>query len=239
MVRARRLVAGFLLCGTLGAGLVTIAVPASATTSNASSLYHEAIASTHAWSVHYASSSTQSNQTLLESGDAGPASGSQNVLLGKGSIDIVVIGGFSYLKGNEGGLQALAGLSASQAAESAGQWIEFATDNSAFSQVVAGVRSHDIADELALKGPLTLGRHLTLDGYAVEAIEGKQTVGHTSLHVVLYVRSKGAHLPVEEDSVDAKGKRTDAEHIAYSGWGELVRPKAPQAAISIGPISAV
>jgi hypothetical protein len=233
-------VLGFLLCGSAAAGLVaSTASAAAATGPSASTLYHEAIVSTQAWSVHYTSSSVQAKQTLVESGDAGPASGSQTVLLGTGSINIVVIGGLTYLKGNEGGLQALAGLSASQAAEGAGQWIEFATDNAAFAQVVAGVRSHDLANELALKGPLTLGHPQTLDGYAVEAIEGRQAVGRTSARAVLYVRATGTHVPVEEDSVNAQGQRTDAEHVAYSKWGELVRPEAPQASISIGHISAV
>ena len=81
------------------------------------------------------------------------------------------------------------GSSASQATEAAGQWIEFATDNSLFSPVVAGVRSSDIAKELTLKGPLALGKPRTLDGYTVDAIEGTQKFGKTSGRVVLYVRA--------------------------------------------------
>ena len=146
---------------------------------SASTLYQEALATTRSWSVHYASSSTQSKVTLLVSGDAGPASGTQTVVTGKGSLTdnatIVVIGGITYVKGNAGGLENLAGLSAAQATVAQGQWIEFATTNAAFSQVVAGVRSHDVAKELALKGPLSLGHPRTIDGYAVDAIEGTQT----------------------------------------------------------------
>ena len=111
------------------------------------------------------------------------------------SATIEVIGGITYLKGNAGGLQNLAGLSASQATEAAGQWIEFATDNSLFSPVVAGVRSSDIAKELTLKGPLALGKPRTLDGYAVDAIEGTQKFGKTSGRVVLYVRARGRPRP--------------------------------------------
>ena len=68
---------------------------------------------------------------------------------------------------------------------------------------------------------------------------GTQTFGKKSQRVVLYVRASGTHVPVEEDSVDSKGKRTAAEHIVYSKWGEQVRPKAPTATISVGSISAV
>ena len=197
------------------------------------------MATTHAWSVHYASTSTQSKKTLLESGDAGPASGTQTVTMGTGSISIVVIGGISYVKGNAGGLQTLVGMSASQAGETADHWIEFSTTSAAFAQVVAGVRSSDIAKELALKGPLSLGRPRTLEGTAVDAIKGTQSFGKTTDHVVLYVRADGSHVPVEEDSIDAQGNPTAAEHITYSKWGEIVRPRAPQASVSIGPISSV
>ena len=50
-------------------------------------------------------------------------------------ISIVVIGGITYLQGNPDGLESLAGLSSSQATEAAGQWIEFFTDNAAFTAV--------------------------------------------------------------------------------------------------------
>lgn len=241
MVDARRLVAGVLLAGASAAGVAVQTAPAGATTAaaSASTLYKDALATTHSWSVHYDSSSTESSETLVESGDAGPASASQTVTMGQGSISILVFGGTSYIKGNTDGLESLAGLSSSQASEAAGQWIEFSTDNTAFAPVVEGVRSTDIAKELALKAPLSLGKARTLDGQAVDTIDGTQTFGKKAEHVVLYVRAEGTHVPVEEDSVNAKGQDTDAEHIIYSKWGEQVRPEAPTATISVGSISAV
>ncbi|HEX4433310.1 MAG TPA: hypothetical protein VH012_00675 [Acidimicrobiales bacterium] len=246
MVEARRLVVGALLAGAsvVGAaagvaGTAAMAGPAGADSTDAATLYKDAVATTHAWSVHYDSSSTEAKVTLVESGDAGPASASQSVTMGQGSISILVIGGISYVKGNADGLENLVGLSSSQATEANGQWIAFSTDNTAFAPVVEGVRSADLAKELALKAPLTLGKARTLHGEAVDAIDGTQAFGKKSQHVVLYVRAKGTHVPVEEDSVNAKGQTTDAEHITYSKWGERVRPEAPKATISVGLISAV
>ena len=250
MVGAKRTGRGALSLGALGtvAALAVLVAPiasaaSAATAPNAATLYRQAIATTKSWSVHYASSSTQSKITLVEIGNAGPASGTQLVSMGPSaqsqpdSATIEVIGGITYLKGNVGGLQNLAGFSASQATEAAGQWIEFATDNSLFSPVVAGVRSSDIAKELTLKGPLALGKPRTLDGYTVDAIEGTQKFGKTSGRVVLYVRARGSHVPVEEDSLGANGQPSPAEHVTYSSWGETVRPEAPQATVSIGHIS--
>jgi len=242
-VDARRLVAGVLSAAALAAASAVVvgaqAAPAAATTPSASTLYKDAVATTRSWSVHYASASTESKKTLKESGNAGPASASQTVLLGKGSISILVIGDISYVKGNVNGLEELAGLDSPQAAEAAGQWIEFSTDNAAFAPVVEGVRSTDLAKELALKAPLSLGHASKLNGEAVDAIDGTQAIGKKSEHVVLYVRADGTHIPVEEDSVNTKGQHTDAEHIVYSRWGEHVRPEAPKATISIGSINAV
>ena len=100
------LLAGSVLAGTLAGTVQTPAAAASASTPSVSTLYREAIATTRSWSVHYASSSIQSKVTLLESGDAGPASGTQTVLTGKGSptdnATIDVIGGITYREGQRG-----------------------------------------------------------------------------------------------------------------------------------------
>ena len=238
---ARRLSAGVLAaCSLAGAVMVAPAVAGAAarvSTADPGALYRDALGTTRSWSVHYASSAAQSGSTLVITGDAGPASGTQTVRLGSGSISILVIGGISYVKGNATGLEQLVGFSASEAAPVAGQWIDFPTDSSTFSSVVVGVRSADVTKELALKGPLIRGRSRTISGVAVDAVEGTQTLGKKTVHVVLYVRATGAHVPVEEDTVDARGRPTTAEHVVYSGWGEAVRPLAPQATVTLGPVS--
>jgi hypothetical protein len=242
---ARRLAAGSL--AAVASAALCVATPAAAAshpTVDVATLYRDAIATTHSWSVHYVSTSTQSQVTLYVTGDAGPASGTQVVLTGKGTLDdeitIDVIGGITFVKGNAGGLEFLAGLNAAEATTVSNRWIDFSTTNSAFSQVVQGVRSHDVASELELKGPLTLRPSRTLDGLTVDAIEGTQAgSGHKSVKVVLYVRASGRHVPVEEDSIGAAGKATSELHVVYSHWGEPVRPMAPSGALPLGPVSAV
>ena len=261
---ASRLVAGTVLAGALAAAAFPVALtttaPAGAamaaatgpgTGAAAGRLYGQAFATTRSWSVHYASASQTTSSgvkvSLLVTGDAGPASGTQSVYFSRGtvngSISIEVIGGITYVKGDANGLANLAGLNALQARASAGKWVDFPTSDAAFSQVVAGVRSSDIAAELALSGPLTLARTRTLHGLAVLALDGTQTqsasgsANATHQRVVLYVRAHGRHLPVEEDSVNAKGHTTGAFHVIYSNWGERVRPQAPLAAVTLGPVT--
>ena len=258
---ASRLLTGALLAGAVtGAAAPALPTPLAAgaaptgagSAAAAGSLYRQALLTTRSWSVHYVSSSTQTTTsgvkvTLLESGDAGPASGTQSVSFRRGNVSgaitIDVIGGITYVKGDLNGLENLAGLSPLQAAATAGKWIDFATTNVAFAQVVAGVRSDDIAQQLALSGLLTLGRPRTIHGTAVLAINGTQgSTGSgngngTHQRAVLYVRAHGRHLPVEEDTLTAKGQPSGTFRVTYSNWGELVRPQAPQAAVSIGPVT--
>ncbi|HEY1830757.1 MAG TPA: hypothetical protein VGG38_10970 [Acidimicrobiales bacterium] len=234
---------------SLVAGVVAVAVTvppqvAGATGRShlsASALYKDALAATKGWSVHYASAGTVSGVTILESGDAGPTAGTQEVLVGQGAntdnAELVVIGNTTYMKANARALVDLTGLSDAQATANSGKWVQFATDNQAFAQVVVGIRSHDVAQELELKGPYSLGPTKTLNGVAVEAIRGTQHFqGLKAMKAILYIRANGTHVPVEEDTVNAKGKDNGVEHTVYSQWGEMVRPLAPSAAVSIGPV---
>ena len=237
--RVRRIVAGSCLGLAAACALLSAAatLPAGAAP-NAAALYHEAIATTRDWTVHYVSTSTLSHVTFVASGDAGPASGTQTILVGQGateeSASLIEIGDLTYLKGNPLALQQLAGLSATQATSDMGKWISFSTNNPTYAQVVAGVRSHDVAQETALNGPYAFGGSRTLHGQKVDAVRGTQQDGKKKVKFVLYVRASGRHLLVEEDALGAGGKASGAEHIVFSKWGEPVRPRAPQASLTLG-----
>ena len=167
----------------------------------------------------------QSKQTMLESGDAGPASGSQTVIMGTGSISIIVIGGITYVKGNVGGLETLVGLSASQASRDRGP-----VDRVLHHQrsVRSGRRRRALERHRAGAGVegAALARasaHDRRDGGRRDRGDA-EVRAHDEPRRPLRPRH-GSHVPVEEDSVNAKGQHTAAEHIAYSKWGEIVRPR--------------
>jgi len=222
--------------------LTVLASTASAAPS-AATIYKEAVATTNGWRVHYVSTSNVSNVPFFESGDAGPASGTQTILVGKGatldSASLVVIGDLTYVKGNQHAMEDLAGLSPKDAAAAMGHWVLFSSDNPDFSQVVVGVRSHDVAQEIALQGPVTFGPSKELHGYRVDALRGTQKFqGTKAMRAVLYVRASGQHIVVEEDTVDTQGAANGIEHIVFSKWGEPVKPRAPDASLTIGSINA-
>jgi hypothetical protein len=210
---------------------------------SAAALYRQALATTTAWSVHYTSVGIDAKVSNAETGDAGPASGTQQVLVHSGArtdaASLIVIGQITYAKANVMGLEDLMGLAPTLAATYANRWLLFSTANTEFAQVVAGIRSHDVAQEIALRGPFTLGKARRLDGYRVDAIEGTFEVqGGKPMRSILYVRASGRPLPVEEDTVGAHGTPNGDDHIVFSRWGEQVRPRAPDATLTLGPVSA-
>jgi hypothetical protein len=233
-------------CCAAAAGLAALLGPAAAPAGaapDAATLYQEAIATTKAWTVHYSSESGSAHVPFFESGDAGPASGTQTIRVGQGATldraSLVVIGDLTYVKGNRVAMEDLTGLTSAQAAVAQGHWVLFSSDNPEFSQVVVGVRSHDVAQEIALEGPYTLGPPRTLEGYQVDTVRGRQKLtGRKTMGAVLYVRAATPHLVVEEVSVGAHGKPNGDEHIVFSRWGERVRPRAPTAAITLGSVNA-
>jgi hypothetical protein len=234
---------GCLVLAALAALLLFPPVRPAGAAPTAATLYREAMATTNGWRVHYSSSSDTSHIPFLESGDAGPASGTQAIFVGQGaSLDratLIVIGDLTFVRGNALAMEDLTGLSAAEAANTMGHWVVFSSNNPAYSQVVVGVRSHDVAQEVALKGPYSLGRPRRLGGSAVEAVRGTLNLqGEKSMDAVLYVRASGRHLLVEEETVDAHGAPNGAEHIVFSRWGESVRPRAPEASFTLGSVSA-
>ena len=234
-------------CAVMAAAVTLLAalpVPtAAAAAPDATTLYREAMATTKAWRVHYVSTSNVAQVPFFESGNAGPASGTQTILIGKGatldSALLIVIGDLTFVKGNERAMEDLTGLSPAEAAAAMGRWVLFSSNNPTFSQVVVGVRSRDVAQEIALQGPLTLGPSRELHGYRVDALRGTQKLqGAKQTKAVLYVRASGPHDLVEEDTVGTQGTANGAEHIVFSKWGEPVKPRAPQASITLGPVNA-
>jgi hypothetical protein len=208
---------------------------------DAATLYREAMATTNGWRVHYSSSSETAHVPFLESGDAGPASGTQAILVGQGATldraTLIVIGDLTFVKGNELAMEDLTGLPPTEAATTMGHWVVFSSTNPAYAQVVVGVRSHDVAQEVALEGPYSLGRPRRLGGSSVDAVRGMLPLqGEKAMDAVLYVRASGRHLLVEEETVNAQGAPNGAEHIVFSKWGESVRPRAPDASFSLGSV---
>ena len=181
---------------------------------------------------------------FTESGDAGPASGTQQVLIQTGATSdeasLIVIGQITYAKANAAGLKDLMGLSPTQAATDADQWILFSTANAAFSQIVAGIRSRDVAEEIALKGPFTLG------GVAPASTVTRSMPSGAPSRCRVPSRSgpsctyghRVARFPSKRTPWGHRDSRTEKITSSSPNGASRYDPKAPDATITLGPVSA-
>ena len=187
------------------------------------------LATTHSWSVHYASNSTESKETLVESGDAGPASASQTVPMGKGSISILVIGGISYVKGNVGGLESLAGpqlIPGGRGRRASGSSSRPTTRPSPRWSTGSAPRTWPRSWRSRPRSPS--GTPARSTGRRSTPSTGPRPSVKKSQHVVLYVRAKGTHVPVEEDSVNAKGQPPPPSTSSIPGGASRCGPRRPR-----------
>ena len=239
MVRIPRVLSGWGLVLAVGLSVLLAApAPPAGAAPDATVLYREALATTKAWRVHYYSDEHRFWRPFLYSGDAGPASGTQAILVGQGatliSASLIVIGDFTYLSGNELAMEDLVGLSPTQAAAAAGSLGHVLHRQSRHTpRWSPGSARATWPRRSRCSGPYTLGRPRQLFGHKVDAIRGTESLGgKKSVAAVLYVRASGRHLLVEEDTLGPRGTPNGVEHIVFSEWGELVRPMAPAGGIA-------
>ena len=171
-----------------------------------STLYQESIAATHSWSVHYASASTQSKQTIVESGDAGPASGSQTVVMGNG-LDHDHPHRRHHLCEGQRRRPRDARRARCVASGPNRKPLDRVLDRQ--RGVRAGRRRRALERHrggAGVQGPaLTRAVRARSTGQRSTQSRGHRHSVTTTDHVVLYVRASGSHVPVEEDSVEHQG----------------------------------
>ena len=186
--------------------------PASAAPT-AATLYQEAMATTKAWRVHYVSKSNISHVPFFESGDAGPASGTQTILVGKGAtLDTRQLDRHRrpHLREGEraghGGSDRPLADGGGDRHGSLGRVLEqqpgllSSRRRRSFTRRRPGSRAHRV--------PYTLGRSApawTATPWTPCAAP-RSSQGDKTMDAVLYVRASGRHVLVEEDTVDAQGK---------------------------------
>ena len=229
--------------GLVVAGLVVAAgrqpaAPAAATiaaAASASTLYQEALATTHSWSVHYDSTSTESKVTLVESGDAGPASASQTVTHGQGH----------HLPSSSS-----AASPTSRATPTASRAWPASARPRRPRPPASGSSSRPTTPPsprwstasapgrgqgAGAQGPALPRARPHARRQAVDAIDGTQTLRQEVPARRALRPRHGTHVPVEEDSVERQGAAhrrpsTSSTPSGASGCG----PRRPRRTISVG-----
>ena len=215
--------------GAAGATTTTTAAGASA-----ESQYQAAVKAATGRGVHFVSVASQDGVSIRVVGDAGATSGHQTLVVSKGSLTERVteelVGKTAYLQANSAALERVIGLTNAESTKYAGTWLSFPSSTQGLSQLVGGLLDSQIASEIAMSGPYTLGDPASVNGQKVVAIEGQQaTSTGTKATTVLYVPTSGTRLPVEEVTNPGKNGGGSAVHgtVTFSNWGETTSVTRP------------
>jgi hypothetical protein len=225
----------------------TVAAAPSATTPaalSASDLLSAAQAAVRSsGSVHTDVTYTSNGTALHYSDDATPTEGRQVVTDGNGGQEtVLLVNGIGYVQGNAEALEVLSGLSAQQAGQFAGQWIEVRPGQklgpAAFSDVISGLSLPSVASELTLSGAPSLVKPITIGGQPANGLQGTTSAADgfpIPATSVLYVADNAQRLPVQL-SVQGNGY---TYQMTFSQWGEAVHLTAPTQTIPATQVTPV
>jgi hypothetical protein len=235
------------IAGVVAASLVTsvagvaAASGAAGAATTAKAEYQAALKAASAQNVHYVSKANEQGIGLVVVGDTGATSGSEklNVKSGKTTetLTVTLVGDTGYLEGNNAALQKVLGLTAAQATTYTNKWLSFPTSNTSLAELVSGLRNSDVAAELQMTGPYTLGGTKMIGGQMTQSIKGTAaTSAGTKVPIVLYVNATGTPRPVEEVT-NPKAKSASIEGtVTFSNWGEKTNPTAPATSVPLVPL---
>jgi len=235
------------IAGTLAASLAAAAAGLAAVTGSATAAtsakakYQAAMKAAAAQNVHYVSTATEQGISLEVVGDTGKTSGSQVLEVQKGStteeLSVLLIAKTGYVRGNVSALEKVLGLTAAQSKSYKNRWLSFPASTGSLSELVSGLRDSEIASELAMTGPYTMGGTKMIDGQLTQAIKGRAaTSSGTKVPIVLYVAATGPPRPVREvTNPDAKSSAIQGT-VTFSDWGETTHPVAPATSTPLVPL---
>jgi hypothetical protein len=230
--------------GAAGTTTTTAAAGTTTTTSAGSAAatakYNAALKAVGVKGVHFSSVAKQSGAELDVSGDAGKTSGAQTLVVKSSKaterMSALVVGATGYVKGNEAALANVIGLTKAESTKYANKWLSFPTSNQGLGELVGGLLSSQVAKELEIGGPYTLGQSATVAGQSATAINGAVANDNGGkVPVVLYVPSSGTPLPIQEVTNAGSSGGSSAIHgvVTFSHWGENKSQTAPTNAFSL------
>jgi hypothetical protein len=229
-----------LLAGAVVALLAASAGPAGAAEAHpgalARTLANALAASRAQTSVFWKGTTTADGATIVETTNAGIGHGTQTVAIDVGTRDdgklsIELFENTVYMRGTTADSLAFQGFTTAAATAEANQWIAIPSNQPFFQVVAAGLTVKTTVQELELTGHLKPARRTKVRGRSVIGIKGTLSLEGVSGPAVLYVRSQGTPLPVEE-TMSGGGIGI----VTLGRWGETITMGlAPSGAVPFDP----
>ena len=138
------------------------------------------------------------------------------------------IGGVGYFTGDAFTLENFNGFTAEAAQQYSGKWLKVTNSDAAFEKVTSGLSISSIPAQMVLPRSELLAHSTTIGGYSVKELRAvfKEPTG--TVTGLLYIRSRGTPLPVEQTFTQQNGSRgTDT----FGHWNEPVSVTPPTSSI--------
>lgn len=235
-----------ILCGTLLSAVGLIVLLPSLAQASVSSGSARALLSasqsavTREHSVHVVSISSSNPlgatpnvaATVAITTDAARAEGIQHVAYQQGTTSgqeiIEEVDGVGYFRGDAFTLQNFNGFSATAAASYAEVWLKVTKSDKAFAKLTSGLTISTIPAQMVLPQPQLLPASSPVGGTRVKQLRAVFSEPSGTVTGFLYVRSRGAPLPVEQMYMqNGGGHGTDV----FSNWNRPVSLIPPTSSV--------
>ena len=218
-----------------GAGAPSAAVAA------ARQVYQQAIAAAGASKgFHYVATSKGSAGDQTITGDAGQATGTQNITVassfGQEQFTLLLVNNAVYFQGNSPALQDQLGVPAAKAATLQGTWISVASGDGPYAVVAPGITVGDQAQEMAFVP--TSSSSVSAGGGKATRVTGTVSAAQGASGTAQLDVADGTHLPISEvTSISGSGVK-DTTTTTFSAWGSAPSPAAPAKSVAWSTLGA-
>jgi hypothetical protein len=181
-------------------------------------------AARHAGSAHVTGTITQRGLTLHASIDMSPKGGTEEMAAGSDRMQLLIAGGYGYLRATYGFLTAFLGMPPALAVHYQNQWLKM-VESSHSSLVFTGPAMID--QVLSLQNPKQYPGKLV----AGDTVLIQGTLPGTGGRANLYISRKSPFYPLRIVFADAQ---KGSAQFVFSNWGEHVKLAPPANAIPFG-----
>lgn len=164
-------------------------------------------------------------------GDSAAESGEQVVSGPNGLLEVRLVDSVIYVTGSDAVIGEALKLTDADAAKYAGKWISLQKSDAPYETVAKALDPSAELTPYTPVGNLKVGNLSTLRGRSVLAISGaaSEEAGASSI-ATLYVSTSAPYVPVGGSLVGTGAQNGDSEVVAFTAWGERVRPTVPTGA---------
>ena len=197
-------------------------------------------------SLHYVSTSVGNGLATTIVGDVNQTSGSQTIVVSyeraRARIDIELVDGKAYFRGDAAAIEVLINLTATQSAAAAGQWVSVVPADSVYQSTAAALTVGSVMSELALSPPITGERAASYDNHSAIEISGAWIGDGVTAkdHATgeLEVTKGSGSLPIAFHGVMAAtaGASRFSTTVVVSRWGEHVHVVPPPSSVPLATI---